>query len=155
MLCFMPLKYAKYQSTPNNLWYLKLNRLIFIDIRYQFTIFAAKKNDMKVNLSVTVKKLCNSQGLTLKDLANKMGIASESLSRTINGNPQLATLENIAKCLGVDVRDLFPSSTAYNVVSLHSIIVYDGVTYISDDLENLINNVKEICIKEGISLNKE
>lgn len=57
--------------------------MIFIDIRYQFTIFAAKKNDMKVNLSVTVKKLCNSQGLTLKDLANKMGIASESLSRTI------------------------------------------------------------------------
>ena len=129
--------------------------MIFIDIRYQFTIFAAKKNDMKVNLCVTVKKLCNSQGLTLKDLANKMGIASESLSRTINGNPQLATLENIAKCLGVDVRDLFPSSTAYNVVSLHSIIVHDGVTYISDDLENLINNVKEICIKEGISLNKE
>ena len=128
--------------------------MIFIDIRYQFTIFAAKKNDMKVNLSVTVKKLCNSQGLTLKDLANKMGIASESLSRTINGNPQLATLENIAKYLDVDIRDLFPSSTDNNVVPLHSIIVYDGVTYISDDLEKLINNIREICTKEGVSLNK-
>ena len=129
--------------------------MIFIDIRYQFTIFAAKKNDMKVNLSVTVKKLCNSQGLTLKDLANKMGIASESLSRTINGNPQLATLENIAKCLNVDVRDLFPSSKTNNIVTLHSIIVYDGVTYISEDLESLINNVRVICNKEGIGLNKE
>lgn len=110
---------------------------------------------MKVNISATVKKLCNTQGLTLKDLANKMGIASESLSRTLNGNPQLATLENIAKCLGVDVRDLFPSSTVNNVVNLHSIIVHDGVTYISDDLDSLINNVREICTKEGISLNKE
>ena len=30
---------------------------------------------MKVNLSQTVKKLCNNQNMTLKDLANKMGIA--------------------------------------------------------------------------------
>ena len=110
---------------------------------------------MKVNLSQTVKKLCNSQGLTLRDLANKMGIASESLSRALNGNPQLATLENIAKCLNVDVRDLFPSSKTNNSVTLHSIIVYDGVTYISDNLDSLINNVREICTKEGISLNKE
>lgn len=110
---------------------------------------------MKVNLSQTVKKLCNSQGLTLKDLANKMGIASESLSRALNGNPQLATLENIAKCLDVDICDLFPSSKTNNIVTLKSIIVYDGVTYISEDLESLINNVRVICDKEGISLNKE
>lgn len=126
-----------------------------IDIWYQFTNFAPKMNDMKVNLSQTVKKLSANQNITLKDLANKMGIASESLSRTLKGNPQLATLANIAKCLNVDVRDLFPSSTDNNAVSLHSIIVHDGVTYISDDLENLINNVREICAKEGISLNKE
>lgn len=109
---------------------------------------------MKANLSTTVKVLCNSQGMTLKDLANKMEIAPESLSRALNGNPQLATLENIAKCLEIDIRDLFPSSTDNNVVPLHSIIVYDGVTYISDDLEKLINNIREICTKEGVSLNK-
>ena len=114
-----------------------------------------KQIDMKANLSTTVKKLCNNQNMTLKDLANMMGIAPESLSRTLNGNPLLATLENIAKCLEIDIRDLFPSSTANNVVSLHSIIVYDGVTYISDDLDSLINDVRTICDKEGINLNKE
>ena len=125
-----------------------------IDIWYQFTNFAPKMIDMKVNLNQTVKKLCANQNITLKDLANMMGIAPESLSRTLNGNPQLATLENIAKCLNVDVRDLFPSYTDNNAVPLHSIIVYDGVTYISDDLEKLINNIREICTKEGVSLNK-
>ena len=126
-----------------------------IDIWHQFTNFVPKMNDMKVNLSKTVKNLCSNQNMTLKDLANKMGIASESLSRTLKGNPQLATLENIAKCLNVDVRDLFPSSKTNNIVTLHSIIVYDGVTYISEDLESLINNVRVICNKEGIGLNKE
>ena len=125
-----------------------------IDIWYQITNFAPKMIDMKVNLNQTVKKLCTNQNMTLKDLANMMGIAPESLSRTLNGNPQLATLENIAKYLDVDIRDLFPSSTDNNVVPLHSIIVYDGVTYISDDLEKLINNIREICTKEGVSLNK-
>lgn len=105
---------------------------------------------MKVNLSTTVKKLCNKRGMTLKELANKMGIASESLSRTLNGNPQLATLENIAKCLDIDVRDLFPSSNETNSISLHSIIAYNGNTYIADNLDDLISNVKDICHKENL-----
>lgn len=107
---------------------------------------------MKVNLSQTVKNLCNNQNMTMKDLANKMKIAPESLSRALNHNPTLSTLESIASCLGVDVRDLFSSSSEVNSVSLHSIIVHDGITYIADDLNNLIDNVKAICAKEGIEL---
>lgn len=38
---------------------------------------------MKIYLSQTVKKLCTNQNMTLKDLANMMGIAPESLSRTL------------------------------------------------------------------------
>lgn len=106
-------------------------------------------NDMKVNLSQTVKKLCNNQNMTLKDLANKMEIAPESLSRAINGNPQLSTLESIATHLDVNISDLFSSSHSN---SLHSIIVHDNTTYIADDLNSLINNVKAICAKEGIEL---
>lgn len=44
---------------------------------------------MKVNLSTTVKELCRIQGITLKELAQRIGIAPESLSRTLSGNPQL------------------------------------------------------------------
>ncbi len=104
---------------------------------------------MKVNLSTTVKELCRIQGLTLKDLANRIGIAPESLSRTLNGNPQLSTLEAIASNLNVNLSDLFASSST---ISLRSIIVHDDTTYIAEDLNSLINNVKAICAKEGIEL---
>lgn len=104
---------------------------------------------MKVNLSQTVKKLCNNQNMTLKDLANKMEIAPESLSRAINGNPLLSTLESIATHLDVNISELFSFS---HTISLHSIIVHDNTTYIADDLNSLINNVKAICAKEGVEL---
>lgn len=108
--------------------------------------------DMKVNLSAIVKDLCRMQGITLKDLAHKIGIAPESLSRTLNGNPQLSTLEAIASNLGVNLSDLFSTSHETNSASLHSIIVYNGNTYVSDNLNNLISSIKEICTKEGIEL---
>lgn len=108
-----------------------------------------KQIDMKVNLSATVKDLCRIQGITLKDLSHKIGIAPESLSRTLNGNPQLSTLEAIASNLNVNLSDLFASSPT---ISLHSIIVYGNTTYIADDLNSLINNVRAICSKEGVEL---
>lgn len=123
-----------------------------IDIWYQFTNFVPKMNDMKVNLSTTVKELCNNQNMALKDLANKMEIAPESLSRAINGNPQLSTLESIATHLDVNISELFSSSHENNSVSLHSIIVYNDRTYVSDNLDSLISSIKEICAKEGIEL---
>lgn len=123
-----------------------------IDIWYQFTNFAPKMIDMKVNLSTTVKELCNNQNMALKDLANKMEIAPESLSRAINGNPQLSTLESIATHLDVNISELFSSSHENNSVSLHSIIVYNDRTYVSDNLDSLISSIKEICAKEGIEL---
>jgi len=45
--------------------------------------------------------------MQLRDLASKMGIAPESLSRAINGNPQLSTLQGIADALGVSLAELF------------------------------------------------
>lgn len=107
---------------------------------------------MKENLSAKVKELCHNQGITLKELAQRIGIAPESLSRTLNGNPQLSTLEAIASNLGVNLSDLFSTSHETNSASLHSIIVYNGNTYVSDNLNNLISSIKEICTKKGIEL---
>lgn len=55
-----------------------------------------------------IKELCQSKGLTQKDLADKMGISDISLNKTLRGDyPQLQSLERIANALEVDIAELF------------------------------------------------
>lgn len=103
-------------------------------------------------LANRVKEICNEKGLQMKDLAAIMNVKPESLSRTMNGNPQLSSLENIAKALNVGVADLFADKSENYVISssttlnsLHSIIVYKNKTYIADNLNDLLNQVRMVC----------
>ena len=80
---------------------------------------------MNENISHKVKELCRDRGITIKELAEKMDIAPESLSRAINGNPQLSTIRKIAEALGVSVTDMFDRSED----ELLAIIVCSGKTY--------------------------
>ena len=103
-------------------------------------------------LANRVKEICNEKGLQMKDLAAIMNVKPESLSRTLNGNPQLSSLENIAKALNVGVADLFADKSENCVISssttpnsLHSIIVYKNKTYIADNLNELLNQVRIVC----------
>ena len=103
-------------------------------------------------LANRVKEICNEKGLQMKDLAAIMNVKPESLSRTLNGNPQLSSLENIAKALNVGVADLFADKTENCVISssttlnsLHSITVYKNKTYIADNLNDLLNQVRMVC----------
>lgn len=105
-------------------------------------------------LANKVKEICADKGIQLKELALIMGVKPESLSRTLNGNPQLTSLENIAKALNVGVADLFADKTENCVISssttpnsLHSIIVYKDKTYIADTLNDLLCHVSLICDK--------
>lgn len=58
-------------------------------------------------MGLNIKELCKRKGVTQKELAEKLGIAEISLSRSINGNPTIGTLEKIAAALGVEVTELF------------------------------------------------
>lgn len=107
---------------------------------------------MSKELASRVKEICADKGIQLKELASIMGVKPESLSRTLNGNPQLSSLENIAKALNVGVADLFADKTDNCVISssttpnsLHSIIVYKNKTYIADNLNDLLNQVRIVC----------
>ena len=103
-------------------------------------------------LANRVKEICAYKGIQLKELAAIMDVKPESLSRTLNGNPQLSSLENIARALNVGVADLFANKTENCVISssttpnsLHSIIVYKNKTYIADNLNDLLNQVRIVC----------
>jgi transcriptional regulator with XRE-family HTH domain len=47
------------------------------------------------------------QGLTVREVAEKLGMSSPSLSDAINGNPTADKLERIAAALDVPITELF------------------------------------------------
>ncbi|MDY6229766.1 MAG: hypothetical protein SPL77_02700 [Prevotella sp.] len=71
-----------------------------------------------------------------------MQIAPESLSRAINGNPQLSTIQAIAKNLNVEVADLFNISLDQS--DLTAIVVWRGKTLVTDDINSLIDFATDI-----------
>ena len=54
-----------------------------------------------------VRRICKGQGKQMKDLAASMGIDPASLTRALNGNPRLDTVQKIATALGVSIKSLF------------------------------------------------
>lgn len=97
---------------------------------------------MENNISKAVRLQCRKQGITMRQLAEKMQIAPESLSRAINGNPQLSTIQSIAKNLNVEVATLFDSRLDQS--DLTAIVVFRGKTLVTDNVDSLLDFVSEI-----------
>ena len=76
-----------------------------------------------------IKELCQGQGITQKELAEKMGISDISL--------QLQTLEKIANTLNVPIAELFEKPNASNVIGF--VKVGDTVHEVKsvEDVKNL------------------
>lgn len=88
-----------------------------------------------------IKEVCKEKGITVSQLAEKMGIKQESLSRAINGNPTLETLERIASALGVDVPELFTSSSGGIIGVIRIKDTNYNINSVSD-LWNLVNGIE-------------
>lgn len=101
---------------------------------------------MENNPKLRVKEICKERGLTLKELAEKMKIVPETLTRAIsdNANPTLNTLQKIAKALDMEIADLFVSPKSANQIYGH--IEVDGEVYSIknvSDIERLYKNLKK------------
>jgi transcriptional regulator with XRE-family HTH domain len=53
-----------------------------------------------------IKEVIKEKGLTMKEVAHRMGVKSSTLSRAINGNTTVVTLKRIADVLGVSISEL-------------------------------------------------
>lgn len=60
-------------------------------------------------MTLRIKKVAKSRGFKLDDIAEKLGINRVTLSRNINGNPTIETLQKIADVLEVDLKQLIES----------------------------------------------
>ena len=58
-------------------------------------------------MNFRIKEICREKGIMLKDLAGMIGITEVGLSKSLNGNPNITRLEEIATALGVPVTELF------------------------------------------------
>ena len=54
-----------------------------------------------------IKRSIKANGLTVKEVAERMGITPVGLSQHINGNPSVEVLERIAASIGCNVGDFF------------------------------------------------
>lgn len=56
-----------------------------------------------------IKNIIAAKGMTIKEVAEKMGITPQTLGNIVNekNNPNISTLERIAKVLDVPVSSLF------------------------------------------------
>ena len=52
-------------------------------------------------MNYRIKEVCRRKGLMMKDLAEKLGMTEVGLSKSLNGNPTVSRLEEIAKVLDV------------------------------------------------------
>lgn len=90
-------------------------------------------------MSLRIKEICKQKNTSISELAVKIGIKQESLSRAINGNPQLETLEKIANALEVHTSELFQKDC-----ELYGLVTYQGTTYKIETREQLMSLVEAV-----------
>lgn len=94
-------------------------------------------------MELRVVELAHQRGLTMSDIAKKVGISRVNLSNSLNGNPTLSRLTEVAKILGVEVSELFKPASTQKVVSGY--LEYEGTIYkvtSLNDLKMFIINVE-------------
>ena len=91
-----------------------------------------------------VKEILKERGMKMYELAEKMEIAPESLTRALQRNPQYTTLKTIADTLGVSVRDLFKGDeTATPSKDMRGCIFYNGEIFTFNSRKELENYLKQ------------
>ncbi len=85
-------------------------------------------------MDLRVKELCKERGMLMENLAQILGVTRITLTRNINGNPTMETLQKIASALNVQVWELFTASTTGEI---NGFVEYRGTIY--------KNTIERIC----------
>ena len=94
-------------------------------------------------MTLRIKELCKEKHITMKELAEKMGITPITLSQSLNGNPTLSRLQEVASILDVSVPELFASPKSISK-EIHGCIYVDGKERLiksKDDLSKLLDEL--------------
>ena len=98
-------------------------------------------------MPLKIKDVARSKGMTMAQIADKLGINPITLSQSLNGNPTLSRLTEVANVLGVDVSELFVQPQGKQVI--HGCFFVDGDPVIVNSKEELLKLAKTLD-NEGI-----
>ena len=89
---------------------------------------------LNIEGKLRVKELLKERGMTITQLAEKIGANREVISRALIGNPTYSVLADIASALNVEVKDLFVVDQ--EEIQLQGLVVYNGKSYFINNLED-------------------
>jgi len=96
-------------------------------------------------MNLRVKEICKERGLYMENLAEMLGVTPNTLTRNINGNPTIETLQKIADALEVEIWELFTSVATTE--ELTALVDHKGQLYKASSIEELENIIQEIKSK--------
>lgn len=91
-------------------------------------------------MTLRIKELCKEKHITMTEIAAQLGINPITLSQSLNGNPTLSRLMQVAEALHVDVSELFERPEDNEV---HGVLYVNGEPIIiksRKDVEELLKN---------------
>jgi transcriptional regulator with XRE-family HTH domain len=86
-------------------------------------------------MKLRVKQILKDKQITQKELADRMGMLPESLTRILGGNPTMQTLENMAKALKLSIGDLFDDEKVEK--KINGYIEFNDKIYKINSIEDL------------------
>ena len=94
-------------------------------------------------MGLRIKELIKEKGYSMQEFAEILEITRDTLTRNINGNPTIETLEKIASKLNVDIIDLFEKPYKENISGF--IKVKGKIEEINsiEDIEKLLDELKK------------
>lgn len=77
-------------------------------------------------MGLRIKEICKQKGLSISDIADRLGMDTSNLYSSLKGNPSLKRLQEIAEALNVNVGQLFEGNEPDEFTGL---ITMNGGTY--------------------------
>ncbi len=93
-------------------------------------------------MGLRIKEVCREKKISLAEVAQHIGISPISLSQSLNGNPTLGRLNEVATILGVDVGELFDKDSCAD--DIHGCLYVNGKAVLvksRKDIENLLGEL--------------
>ena len=102
------------------------------------------------NSLLVIKRVAKEKGMTMAEIAEKLGISPINLSTSLNRNPTLKRLKEVADVLGVPIRELFKDDDI-----VRGYIELDGHIERIEcyaDLEKMLERTRQLYAELGLPL---